>query len=216
MSDAPRFRPRLPGRRIAALGLALSAHAVFVAALMWEAASGERGLPPLQPLEVRLVRLPPTEPRAGIRPPVSALSPRRAEATAALAPAPPLVLPAPPVSAPPKPEDTAPAPVAGALRAGLGCELSGAVDLTADERRHCQQRFVAGEAPGRTFAVVGRSQQAYFDASARRALWWREPFLATDPMNGCRPKVTNGQAAVPGGHASISDWRVSMGCAVSF
>ena len=123
--------------------------------------------------------------------------------------------PAPPVSAPPKPEDATP-PIVSALRAGLGCEVSGAVELTADERRHCQQRFVAGEAPGRAFAVVGRAQRAYFDASAKRALWWQEPFLATDPKNGCRPKVTNQQAAIPGGHSATSDWRVSMGCAVSF
>ena len=89
--------------------------------------------------------------------------------------------------------------------------------LTADERRDCQERFEAHEgAPGRAFAAVGSAQQAYFDASAKRALWWQDPFLATDPKNGCRPKVTNHQAAIIGGRGQTSDWRVAMACGVSF
>jgi hypothetical protein len=208
--DRLRSRAR---RRTAALSAALCAHAVFVAALLWQADSGEHGPPPTQPLDVQLVRLPPPAPvaRAAVRPVQRPLSPRETAPAAAL----PVGAIPPTASALPKPDVAAP-PIASALRAGLGCSASGALELTANERRHCQARFVAGDAPVNTYAVVGRAQQGYFDASAKRALWWQQPFLATDPKTGCRPKVTNQQAAIPGGHGSISDWRVTMGCAVSF
>jgi hypothetical protein len=98
----------------------------------------------------------------------------------------------------------------------LGCDA--AVVLTADERERCQERLAARRdgSSQRVFAAIGSAQKVDFDARAKRALWWQEPFLATEPKNGCRPKVTNQQAGVPGGHGPTSDWRVSMGCAISF
>jgi len=54
------------------------------------------------------------------------------------------------------------------------------------------------------------AQRAYFDASAKRALWWQEPFLATDPKNGCRRKSRIHQAGIPGGREDLR-WGVTMG-----
>jgi len=62
---------------------------------------------------------------------------------------------------------------------------------------------------------VDPAKRAFFEANAKRALWWQAPFLATTPKNGCAPKVTNQQAAVPGGHA-MSDWRAGVSCGWSF
>jgi hypothetical protein len=204
-------------RRALAVGVALGAHAFFLAALLWQANQPEPA--PGLPLDVQLVRLPPPmgAARAPTRPAARSLSPRRLETAATSAEPPASVLPLAPSPAVEAPE-TPPPNIGGALRAGLGCDLSGAVALTAEERRHCQARFTAreGDPSQRVFAAVGPAQRAYFDARAKRALWWQEPFLATDPKNGCRPKVTNHQAGIAGGRGPTSDWRVSMGCAVSF
>jgi len=70
------------------------------------------------------------------------------------------------------------------------------------------------DAPAHDFGV-DPAKQAIFEANAKRALWWQDPFLATTPKNGCRPKVTNQQAAIPGGH-SMSDWRAGVSCGLSF
>jgi hypothetical protein len=204
-------------RRTLAVGVALGAHAFFLTALLWQASQPEPGSAP--PLDVQLVRLPPpaSQAHAASHPAPRSLSPRTPETAAATAEPPSSVLPVAPITAAQAPESALPT-IGGALRAGLGCDLSGAVALTAEERRHCQERVAAreGDPSQRVFAAVGPAQRAYFDASAKRALWWQEPFLATDPKNGCRPKVSNRQAGIPGGRGPTSDWRVSMGCAVSF
>ena len=212
-----RLQFKVRRRRAVAVGAALCAHAVFLTALMWQARQPAPALAP--PLDVQLVRLAPllTAPHAPTRPGVRWLSPRKPDIVETTTQPPASVLPVAPNSATHPPEALAPT-IASALKAGLGCDLSGAVALTAAEARGCQQRFVAreGDASQRAFAAVAPAQRAYFDASAKRALWWQEPFLAKDPKNGCRPKVTNQQAGIPGGRGTTSDWRVSMGCAVSF
>lgn len=209
----PRFKAGR--RRTLAVGVALGAHAIFLTALLWQASQPEPA--PGLPVDVQLVRLPPLLRVARAPTRVRSLSSRKPEAAATTAQPPASVLPvAPNLGA--QPPQSSPPTIGSALRAGLGCDLSGAVALTAEEGRHCQERFVAGEGDPsqRTFAAVRPAQRAYFDASAKRALWWQEPFLATDPKNGCRPKVTNHQAGIPGGRGPTSDWRVTMGCAVSF
>jgi hypothetical protein len=201
-------------RRALAVSVALCAHAVFLSALLWQASSRQPASG--APLDVQLVRLPPAkgEARAIVRPEARPLSPRKPESTAATIAKPPVE--ALPVAPNPTQPPTAPAPTVGsALRAGLGCELLGDAALSADERGRCQERFAARQGD-REYPSVAPGQQAYFDANAKRALWWQQPFLATAPKNGCRPQVTNQQAGIPGGHGSVSDWRVGMGCAVSF
>jgi hypothetical protein len=102
--------------------------------------------------------------------------------------------------------------LAQALHGALGCRLP---DLSPEARTHCRDQFAAGGPPAHAYGV-GATQRTAFDAATDRALWWQKPFLATDPKNGCRPKVTHHEVAEAGGHGTQSDWRVSMGCAVSF
>jgi hypothetical protein len=207
-------RRRIARQRVLAAAFAFCSHAVFLAAILWQASSREPRS--VQPLDVQLVRLPPTtsQPRTNSRPTVRPLLPRQALSTASAEP-PASALPVPPAAAP-QPEEAPMPPIGRALRAGLGCDLTDVVQLTANERRRCEDRLTANEGGPRVYAAVGPAQQAYFDANAKRALWWQQPFLATDPKNGCRPKVTNQQAGIPGGRGPTSDWRVTMGCAVSF
>ena len=82
-------------RRSVALGVALSAHGLFLAALLWQANAPE--LPSVQPLDVQLVRAPMTEARRAPRPPVRQPSPAGAERAAIqpifrVPPAPPPVI----------------------------------------------------------------------------------------------------------------------------
>jgi hypothetical protein len=199
-----------------AVSVAVCAHAGFLTMLLWQTASRE--LPSIQPLDVQLIRTS-TAPRlrpanlAAVRP----LSPRAPRTRATAVEPPPDALPRAPGAV--ADLNPAPAPAIGsALRTRLGCGLSGAVGLSPEERWRCDERFAAhrGDLSQRMYAAVAPAQQARFDANAKRALWWQEPFLATAPKYGCRPAVTNQQSAVPGGRGSKSDWRVSMGCAVSF
>lgn len=216
--DRVRSRAKRGQQRAAAVGVAFCAHIAFLAALLWQA--GVAPPPSIRPLDVQLLRLPIAVRRVETknRQMTSSLPSRTAKVAATTPRA--LPIPASPIPAPRGAPSTPPpslAAIASALRAGLGCDAAGLAGLTADERRHCQERFVAREeTPGRTFAAVGPSQQAHFDAAAKRALWWQDPFLAKPPHNGCRPKVSNQQAGIPGGRGSLSDWRASMGCAVSF
>jgi hypothetical protein len=216
--DRVRSQAKRGQRRAAAVGIALCAHVAFLAALLWQA--GVAPPPSIRPLDVQLLRVPIAARRDETKNRQMASSLPSPAAKGAPATPGALPIPASPIptasEAPSTPPPSLPN-IASALRAGLGCDAAGLAGLTTDERRRCQDRFVAREeTPGRTFAALGPSQQAHFDAAAKRALWWQEPFLAKDPHNGCRPKVTNQQAGIPGGHASMSDWRVSMGCAVSF
>ncbi|HEY1749833.1 MAG TPA: hypothetical protein VGG29_01120 [Caulobacteraceae bacterium] len=115
-----------------------------------------------------------------------------------------------------------PLPAAGSevgktLRAAFGCSFAAVANLTAAERQHCQDRLAQGRpgAAAREFGVEP-AKRAIFEANAKRALWWQEPFLATTPKNGCRPKVTNQQFAVAGGSRGASDWRAGISCGKSF
>lgn len=209
------LQSRVGRRRTYAVGIAVCAHALFVTALLWQ--GGARGPASIRPLDVQLVRLSPPsrEPRATTRSIVRSIVPRRPEATTSTTEPPPNVLPTPQNS--PQPQQIPAPPIGSALMAHLGCDLSGVAEETADQRQRCQERFAARQhAGGGTFAAVNPGQQAYFDASAKRALWWQQPFLAMEPKNGCRPRVTNQQAGIPGGRATTSDWRVGVGCAISF
>jgi hypothetical protein len=207
-----------PGRRrLSAVAVALGAHVFFLAALLWQGHAIERRLESTAPIAVQLLRLPPpSKPfHADIHRTRLAPSPTPVHAVAPEASAPTEAAPSVPETAPTPLPRAAQPDIGAALRAGAGCGLTGSA-MTADERRRCEERFLAGDGSGKVYATVDPAQRAYFDASAKRALWWQEPFLATDPKNGCRPKVTNHQGAIPGGRATTSDWRVQMGCAVSF
>lgn len=173
--------------------------------------------PAASPANVIDLQLPakPIPPRAA-EPPPQGMNRRALTAPPTRAPAPPLNL----VASPPSANPSLPAPIPDderlrrALNAALGCDLPGGP--SPDDRLHCAERFAtAGGPPTRSFDI-DPAQRADFDASAERARWWQKPFLATDAKNGCRPKVTNQQAGIPGGRGAISDWRVSMGCAVAF
>ena len=203
------------GRRWLAVSAALCAHAFFLTALLWQGRPIQRQQEPAAPISIRLLRLPPPikQVLADVRRTSPAPSSHQVHVAAPEASA--EARPSLPETAPPEPPQAAQPDIGAALRAGAGCGLTGSA-MTADERRRCEERFLAGDGSGKVYATVDPAQRAYFDASAKRALWWQEPFLATDPKNGCRPKVTNHQGAIPGGRATTSDWRVQMGCAVSF
>ena len=122
-----------------------------------------------------------------------------------------------PTDTPSSPSQATSGDVSRSLRAAFGCNFAGVANLTPDERQRCQDRFTQNQqgAPAREFGV-DPAKQAIFEANAKRALWWQEPFLATTPKNGCRPQVTNQQFGVPGGAHAKSDWRAGVGCGLSF
>jgi len=200
--------------------LALAAHLLFIAALIWQArpwADEERGSTLLIDLPMTPRQTPPrtnARPRPGHHPPTATRPYPVQTPSAAATPAAPLPGLAE-TSSPPS--EAASGDASKALRAAFGCSFAALASLSADERQHCQDRLAHGR-PGeraQEFAVVAPATRAIFDANAKRALWWREPFLATTPKNGCAPKVTNQQSAVPGGHA-MSDWRAGISCGHAF
>jgi hypothetical protein len=199
-----------------AIGIAVAIHLLLMAAFVTQ--TGPASPPGAQPaIEVELTpALPAPRPRPVLparpapTPPATTTSQRQTSALAAASPppAPPMSPPPPTLPASPNPEPN----LAHALNGALGCGLPG---LAPEARAHCRNQLAAGGPPGHAYGV-GATQRTAFDAAADRALWWQKPFLATDPKNGCRPKVTHREVAAPGGHGTGSDWRVAMGCAVSF
>jgi len=217
--------PARAGRRRAmALVLALAAHVVLIAILVWQTrpwTDDERGS--AQVIDVRLapgLTLPPrpgSSRRPAAFPPIARaarLVERPIVAQTPAAPIPPS--PARPTETPTAPSQATTSDASKALRAALGCDFAALADLTQAERQHCQDRLVQNRmgAPAQAFGI-DPAKRAIFEANAKRALWWQDPFLATTPKNGCRPKVTNQQAAIPGGH-STSDWRAGISCGHSF
>jgi len=210
--------------RAAALLVALAAHFLFIAILAWQArpwTDEERGPAPVIELQVAPRLTPrtvsPPHPAHPLGPSATRPYPveRSTEPQTPAAPAPPS--PERPAETPSSPSEAAGGDARQALRAAFGCGFAALANLTADERQHCQDRLTQGRRGERPqeFAVVAPATRAIFEANAKRALWWQQPFLATTPKNGCAPKVTNQQSAVPGGHA-MSDWRAGISCGHAF
>jgi len=216
---------RTSRRRATALLLATAAHVLLIAALIWQArpwTDEERGSAPV--IEVRLAPLqtPPQtrSPRhPAAHPPTTAAMPPDSSAPRAVTQAP--AAPALPSRESQPETPSAPQAPSGdarkALRAALGCSFAALANLTPDERQHCQDRFAQNRpgAPVQEFGVAP-AKQAIFEANAKRALWWQQPFLATTPKNGCAPKITNQQVMIPGGAHAPSDWRAGISCGKAF
>jgi hypothetical protein len=222
------LRVRAKRWRVAAtaLLLALAAHGLFVAILVWQRPWAEvrRG----EVIDVQLMSRPTLSPRARSFPPSPSLHASTAASTRPLQPESAKPAPAPvastlPTQSEPSPATGAPPPhvaddgVGNALRGAFGCDFAAVANLTPDERLHCQDRFnAARQGPAAQEFGVAPAKRAIFEANAKRALWWTEPFLATTPKNGCAPKVTNQQIMIPGGARTPSDWRAGVSCGKSF
>jgi hypothetical protein len=212
-------------RPATALLLAAAAHFLFIAILIWQARSGgERGsaqvievqLAPRQTPapRIRSLRHPaPHPPAAPATRPASVERPAETQTPAAT------ILPSQETQTQPPslPSPATSSDASKALRAALGCNFAALANLTPDERQRCQARFTQNRpgAPVQEFGVAP-AKQAIFEANAKRALWWQEPFLATTPKNGCAPKITNQQIVIPGGAHAPSDWRAGVSCGWSF
>jgi hypothetical protein len=220
------LRVRANRRRVTAtaLLLALTAHVLFLAILVWQRPSADR-LGPGEVVNIELTARPPKPPKT--RSPLSSQS-LHVLASPSTRPVPPPPATATPVqpTAPMQPAPTeAPGPqpqvadsdVRKALRGAFGCSFAAMANLTPDERQHCQERFNANRQglAVREFGV-DPAKRAIFEANAKRALWWQEPFLATTPKNSCAPNVGNQQIAIPGGAHAPSAWRVGVSCGKSF
>ena len=131
------------------------------------------------------------------------------ETTAAAAPA----IVAPPVFVVPTP----PAPggdLAGlskVLRGHLGCDVGQLASLPEPARAACAERL-ASEQRNAPEYMVDQDKRLVFDAAAERARWFQKPFLASDPKNGCKLKLTDNNSSAPGGQ----EYRAEMACGLSF
>ncbi len=195
------------------MGVASAAHALLFAALL---AYQPPQILTTRAIQVELVPLslnahplaPPPKSRAPTkRRPAEQRSPELTPAT--------VVAASPSVPLAPTPPSPAPA-LTPALRARLGCAFADAARLTDAERQHCAERLAANDGHAGEVYQLSADQRAYFEVGRKRDLWWQEPFLAEDPKNGCRPRVTNQQSSVPGGSRGMSDWRAGIGCKFSF
>ncbi len=121
----------------------------------------------------------------------------------------------------PPPTSPLPAPVpaqtpAPAMRLGVGCAHPDFMRLTPEERAACRDRFAARGPSDRDYAEAGidPKARAAFDARSKAETFLRSPFLSAMPKKGCRPRVTEHDAAAFG--KSQPDLTVEATCVVHF
>ncbi len=195
--------------RSAAIGLAVLAHLLLLAGLIWSLKS------PPAPAEVVIAL--DLEPDA--RSPRPRRSPLRPSPTAAAQPSPRMAAPAPPDVAPSPipPAVVAPAPpsplpsaaLGAALRRSLGCTNT---RLSETERRDCELRLAGATGRGAPLAGVDPLKLQGFAAEQKP----REPFLARTPKDNCVPRVQEKDMPGGPGAAPDKDWRAGVACALSF
>jgi hypothetical protein len=103
-----------------------------------------------------------------------------------------------------------------ALGLGLGCAHADFMRLTSEERAACNHRFASRAAADRDYAEAGIDPEARaaFDAATERENVLQTPFLSAMPKKGCRPRVTEHDAAAFG--KSQPDFTVQATCVVHF
>ncbi len=121
-----------------------------------------------------------------------------------------------PASAPPTATPTLDRPLAPALRLGLGCAHPDFMGLTDEERAACRDRFASKGAADRDYADAGidPNRRAAFDLKSKTETLLRGPFLSAMPKKGCRPRVTEHDAAAFG--KSQPDLTGEATCVVHF
>ena len=204
------------------VGLSLIAHLVFLAALAFGvkrsfdatsvpiadielipavpsvARRNHQTKPPTPGRERREVA-PPTQQKQIVEPPAVTSSPIQPALT--------------PSSVLPPPANEAAPP---ALRLGVGCAHAEFMQLTAEERAACRDRFASRAAGDRDYAAAGINTKvrAAFDARSKAETFLRSPFLSAMPKKGCRPRVTEHDAAAFG--KSQPDVTLQATCVVNF
>ena len=118
----------------------------------------------------------------------------------------------PPTSVLPPANEAAPP----ALRLGVGCAHAEFMQLTAEERAACRDRLASRGAGDRDYAAAGIDPKvrAAFDARRKAETFLRSPFLSAMPKKGCRPRVTEHDAAAFG--KSQPDVTFQATCVVNF
>ena len=190
-----------------AVGLAVLAHMLLLAGLLWSLNS-----PPAPPELVIALDLEPD-----VRTPMLRRPPLRRSPIAAAQPSPRQALPTPPDVAqsllPPiaaaTPPSLPPTALGAALRRSLGCTNA---RLSEVERRDCELRMA--EKAGRGAPLAGVDPRKLLDFAAEQKP--REPFLARIPKNNCVPRVQEKDMPAGPGAAPDKDWRVGAACALSF
>lgn len=195
-------RPIRNGGRAIAVGASIAVHLVLLIAFL----SGRDTAPVPEParFDAEIVSLPPRE---------RARSPRLARTAIDDRPHRPRVRPTAPQSgadvaaATPADQGADYAALRRALRGRVGCDQADLLDLTAEERRRCQDRRATA------LASMDGGPARRFDLSKRGAFQGRDetPYLARKPRNGCKV-MTGGQTSAMGQEAGV----VGIGCAVSF
>ena len=99
---------------------------------------------------------------------------------------------------------------------GLGCAHPDFMRLTAEERAACRDRFAERGVSNRDYAEAGidPKARAAFDSKSKAETFLRSPFLSAMPNKGCRPRVTEHDAAAFG--KSQPDVTVQATCVVKF
>lgn len=80
----------------------------------------------------------------------------------------------------------------------------------------CRDRFASRGAADRDYAEVGidPKARAAFDTRSKAETFLRSPFLSAMPKKGCRPRITEHDAAAFG--TSQPDFTVQATCVVNF
>jgi hypothetical protein len=204
---------RATERRAVALTVAAAVNGLLLCAFVWDL----RVLPKYveaPAVQAELVRVSPPERPAPASLRTAPAVPTRAPAFAAPrapAAAMPAVVAPPAIVAPsPTPDDDL-ASLSKVMRAHLGCGVDQLAGLSEPARAACAQRL-ASEQRNAPEYLVDQDKRLVFDAAAERARWFQKPFLASDPKNGCKLKVTDNKSAAPSGQ----EYRAGIACELSF
>lgn len=195
-------------RRAVAVAISLIANGLLLTGFVWELRvtlnRAETG-----PIELSLA---PVESR---RTPTSAAAAHRRVLPNLQSRTTPTVAETPPPIAPPSPPTNEPntdlAALSHAVRTRLGCDFASAARLTDAEQQGCAMRLAAYQRSAREFQLDADKRLA-FDEGAKHANWFQQPFLASDPKDGCKLKVNQNEIGAKQG----PEWRAGVACGIAF
>lgn len=192
-----------------ALGMAVLAHMLLLAGLLWDLRASPAPPERVIALDLEPDTRSPRPYRTPVQPlPAAAGQPAARQALAAPPDvAPSLLPPAPTAVAPPSPLPSA--ALGAALRRSLDCANP---RLSETERRDCQLRLAGAPRRGGPLASVDPRKLQGFAAEQAP----HEPFLARTPKDNCVPRVQEKDMPPGPGAAPDKDWRAGVACALSF